>query len=182
MNNVLLNRFVALFFSLFLAFSCSDDDTPPEPVNNEYELDGTVFEIGTKMYWEFDAGQDNVNQIRLLEPLPESALYDLIMISPVYGPSSLDGTYVFSKTGDIGTYDLNFVHATDGVDDLLWYTNGDLGEKLVIQSMGESNGQDIYRILLSDFDLNYGYWDYLAGKWVSQGKKTFRLSYEGPIE
>ncbi|WP_424352643.1 hypothetical protein [Lutimonas sp.] len=106
----------------------------------------------------------------------------MIMISPVNGPSSLEGTYVYSKTGDIGTYDLKFVHATDGEDELLWYTNGEKGEVLSIQSMGERAGQKIYRIILSDFDLNYGYWDYLAGKWVSLGQKAFRLSYEGPIE
>ncbi len=182
MNSLLLHRSVLLVFSLFLALSCSDDDSPPEPINNEYELDGSVFEIRTDMYWESDVGQGEVSQIRLFEPLPDSALYDLIMISPVSGPSSLEGTYVYSKTGDIGTYDLNFIHATDGIDDLLWYTNGDSGEKLIIESMGERDGQEIYRVLLSEFDLNYGYWDYLAGQWVSLGQKTFRFSYEGPIE
>jgi len=182
MIKVLLRRLVALFFGLFLVFSCSNDDSPPEPINNEYELDGTLFEIRTNMFWDSEANDSGVDQIRLLEPIPDSALYDLIMISPVPGPSALEGTYVYSKTGDIGTYDLRFAHATDGVDDLLWYTNGDQGEKLQIEVMGKENGQNIYRILLSDFVLNYGYWDYLAGKWVSLGKKTFRLSYEGPIE
>jgi hypothetical protein len=182
MMRVLLHRLVALVFGLFLMFSCSGDDSIPEPINNEYELEGSLFEIRTNMYWESEGNEGNVDQIRLLEPLPDSALYDLIMISPVPGPSTLEGTYVFSKTGDIGTYDLIFAHATDGVDDLLWYTNGDQGEELQIEAMGQENGQDIYRILLSDFDLNYGYWDYLAGKWVSLGQKSFRLSYEGPIE
>lgn len=182
MNSRLLYRSVLLVFSLFLVLSCSDDDSPPEPINNEYELGGTVFEIRTNMYWESDVGQDEVDQIRLFEPLPDSSLYDLIIISPMSGPSSLEGTYVFSKTGDVGTYDLNFIHATDGMDDFLWYTNGDSGERLVIQSMGERGGQETYRILLSDFDLNYGYWNYLAGEWVSLGQKTFSFSYEGPIE
>ena len=182
MKRVLLHRLVALVFGLSLVFSCSGDDSPPEPINNEYELDGSLFEIRTNMYWESEANEDGVDQIRLLEPLPDSALYDLILFSPVPGPSTLEGTYVFSKTGDIGTYDLNFVHATDGVDNLLWYTNGDQGEKLQIKVMGKNNGQDIYRIELSDFLLNYGYWDYLAGKWISLGKKSFKLSYEGPIE
>ena len=171
-----------LVFSLFLVLSCSDDDSPPEPINNEYELDGTVFEIRRNMYWESDVEQGETDQIRLFEPIPDSALYDLIIISPVFGPSSLEGTYVFSKTGDIGTYDLNFIHATDGIDEFLWSTNGDSGEKLTIQSMGERDGQKIYRIILSGFNLNYGYWDYLAGQWVSLGQKTFKLSYEGPVE
>lgn len=182
MKSFLMHRSVVLVFSLFLTLSCSDDDSPPEPINNEYELDNTVFEIRTNMYWESDVGQSEVSQISLLEPLTDSSLYDMIMISPVNGPSSLEGTYVYSKTGDIGTYDLKFVHATDGGDELLWYTNGEKGEVLSIQSMGERAGQKIYRIILSDFDLNYGYWDYLAGQWVSLGQKAFRLSYEGPIE
>jgi hypothetical protein len=182
MKSFLVHRSVVLVFSLFLILSCSDDDSPPEPINNEYELDNTVFEIRTNMYWESDVGQGEISQIRLFEPLVDSSLYDMIMISPVNGPSSLEGTYVYSKTGDIGTYDLKFVHATDGEDELLWYTNGEKGEVLSIQAMGERAGQKIYRIILSDFDLNYGYWDYLAGQWVSLGQKTFRLSYEGPIE
>ena len=182
MKSLLYHRTFALVFSLFLAFSCSDDDKPIEPINNAYELDGATFQIRTNMYWESPDEQGAADQIRLLEPLPDSALYDMILISPVPGPSSLAGTYVFSKTGDIGTYDLKFVHQTDGVDDLLWYTNGDNGEKLQLQLMGKVDGQEIYRILLPDFNLNYGYWDYLAGKWVSLGQMTFTLSYEGPIE
>ena len=177
-----MRRSIILVFCLFHVFSCSDEKALPEPINNEYELDGEVFKIQTNMYWVSEEDQEGRDQIRLLEPLPNSALFDLIMITPVPGPSSLEGVYIFSKTGDIGTYNVEFVHATDGVGDLLWYTNGDQGEELEIQSMGKSNGQEIYRIILTDFDLNYGYWDYLASKWVSLGQKKFRLSYEGPIE
>ena len=182
MKIVLLNKVSLLIFSLLLALSCADEDAPLEPINNEYELDGALFEIETKMYWEDAKDQGDVDQIRLSEPLPDSNLNDMIILSPVPGPSSLEGTYLFSKTGDIGTYDLKFIHATDGQDDLLWYTNGDQGDELQIQVVGKKEGQDIYRILLSDFILNYGYWDYLAGKWISLGQKSFRLSYEGPIE
>ncbi len=171
---------ISLFFAVFLLFSCSDNDTPPEPINNEYELDGSLFVIETDMYWE--AGiQGGVDQIRLLEPLPDSALYDMIIISPYPGPSSIEGTYVYSKTEDIGTYDLIFVHATDRTDTTEWYTNGENGSSLEIQAMGKKDGQEVYRILIPEFTLNYGYWDYLAGKWVSLGQKAFRLSYEGPI-
>lgn len=182
MNSRFLYRPVALVFSLFLGFSCSEGDSPPQPINNEYELDNTVFEIRTNMYWETDVGQGKAKQIILFEPLVDSPLYDMIIISPVSGPSSLEGTYVYSKTGDIGTYDLKFVHATDGMDQLLWYTNGERGDVLDIQSMGKRDGKEVYRVLISDFDLNYGYWDYLAGHWVSLGQKAFRLSYEGPVE
>lgn len=170
------------FLSLFLVFSCSDDDAPLEPINNEYELEGEVFKIQTNMYWVAAEREEEKDQIRLKEPLPNSPLFDLIMITPVPGPSELDGVYIYSKTGDIGTYNLEFVHATNGTDELEWYTNGDQGEQLEIRSMGMASGEEIYRIMLTDFVLNFGYWDYLAGKWVSLGQKTFKMSYEGPIE
>ena len=182
MNNLLKYRSMILIFCLFLAFSCSDDDISIEPINNEYVLEAELFKINTNMYWGSEEDQGGNDQIRLFEPLPNSTLFDLIMITPVPGPSALEGTYIYSKTGDIGTYNLEFVHATDGVDELDWYTNGDQGEKLEIQSMGEINGQDIYRIIIPDFELNFGYWDFLAGKWVSLGQKSFRLSYEGSID
>lgn len=177
-----MSKLWLLIFSLLIALSCAEEDPPPEPINKEYELDGVLFEIKTNMYWKEATDQGELDQIRLLEPLFDSNLFDMIILIPIPGPSSLEGTYVFSKTADIGTYDLKFIHATDGQDDLLWYTNGDQGDELQIQAMGKKEGQDIYRILLSDFILNYGYWDYLAGKWVSLGQKSFRLSYEGPIE
>jgi len=182
MKRFLLHRSIVLVFSFFLAFSCSDDDSVPDPINNEYELDGALFEIKTKMYWESAGAAGSVDQIRLKEPMVEGDLFDMIIISPVPGPSSLEGTYIFSQTGDIGTYDLKFVHATDGVDNLEWFTNGDNGDRLEVQLMSNKNGQKIYRILIQEFNLNYGYWDYLASKWISLGKKPFMLSYEGPIE
>ena len=172
---------ILLVFALLLVFSCSDNDTPPEPINNEYVLDDSLFLIETELYWESSGAQGGVDQIRLMEPIPNSGLYDMIIISPVSGPSSIEGTYVYSKTEDIGTYDLVFIHATDGVDVSEWYTNGDLGASLEIKAMGKREGQEIFRVLIPEFTLNYGYWDYLAGKWVSLGQKAFRLSYEGPI-
>ncbi len=182
MNNLLIYRSILSVFSLLMVFSCSDDDSTIDPINNEYELEAERFVINTNMYWVFAEDQGGSDHIRLLEPLPNSALFDLIMITPVPGPTALEGAYTFSKTGDIGTYNLELVHATDGIDELEWYTNGDQGEKLEIQSMGKINGQEIYRIVIPDFALNFGYWDYLAGKWVSLGQKSFRLSYEGPID
>lgn len=168
-------------FGLTGLLSCSSSDSEPEPVNNEYELDGVLYGIRTDMFWESSNGQGGADHLRLLEPLPDSYLYDLILISPVPGPSSLEGTYVYSKTGDIGTYNLNFIHATNGEDDSLWSTNGDSGGQLLIQSMAKVDGREVYRIILPEFNLNYGYWDYLAGNWVSLGQKKFRLSYEGVI-
>lgn len=177
---VLFKR-ILLVFSALLVFSCSDNDSPPEPVNNQYELEGSIFMIETEFYRESSGSQGGVEQIRLMEPLPDSALYDIIIISPVPGPSSIEGSYVYSKTEDIGTYELVFIHATDGVETTEWYTNGDNGASLEIKAMGKKDGKEIYRVLIPEFTLNYGYWDYLAGKWVSLGQKVFRLSYEGPV-
>jgi hypothetical protein len=153
--------FFTLFASLMLMFSCSGSDTPPEPINNEYELDGEVFEITTEMYWVAIGNQGAVDQLRLLEPMLDSDLYNLIILSPKSSSSSLEGTYIFSKTGDVGTYNLEFVHATDGQSESQWFTNGDSGDRLEIELMGKQDGRDVYRITLSSFTLNYGYWDYL---------------------
>lgn len=174
-----------MYFTLFLFFSsllsCSDDDAPKDPIANEYELDEEVFPVNTEMYWEYSDDHGGIDQIRLKEPLAGSSLFDLIAISPVPGSESIEGIYVYSKTEDIGTYDLVFLHATDLDEELAWYTNGDAGGSLEITYMGKVEGKEVFRVIVSEFTLNYGYWDYLAGKWVSLGLKTFSLSYEGTI-
>lgn len=167
---------------LVLLVSCSDNDTIKDPLVSEYELSGELFSINANMYWANAITSGEVDQIRLMEPIPKSSLFDLIIISPVPGPDSLEGSYIFSKTGDIGTYDLVFVHNFDGEDEYRWLTNGENGEGLVIELDGVENGQNIYRLVIPNFTLNYGYWDYLAGKWVSEGQKQFKISYQGPIE
>lgn len=170
-----------LIFIFFTTFSCSSSDEVVEPLLSQYTLDGSQILIQTEMYRESSGEQGEADQIRLMEPLDDGGLYDLIIFSPVPSASQLEGVYVYSKTGDIGTYDLSFVHSTDGNDQWAWYTNGESGNKLEIQYMGKADGISQYRIVLDDFDLNYGYWDYLAGKWVSQGLKSFSFSYEGPL-
>lgn len=169
------------FLFVFLAFcsACSDDDPPLEPIDNEYSLDGETYAIASEMYWELKGGGE-VDEIRLLEPLLASDNDNLLVLRPNTGPSSVEGTYVYSQTGDVGTYDLVFVYNTDG-QAYSWLTNGESGAVLEIIKVGQSNGQNIYRVLVEDFVLNYGSWDYLSGKWVSQGTKEFSLSYEGRI-
>ena len=179
MNRRIFYFFLLCFTCWSLFVSCSDSDVQVEPVINEYELDGKVFDITTEMSWVKANDRQTEDQLRLLEPIPDSDLYDLIIFSPRSSSSQLEGTYVYSKTGDVGTYNLEFVHATDGQGDLEWYTNGDSGNSLEIAFVGRQEGRDIYRVTLSDFTLNYGYWDYLAGKWVSMGQKPFKLTYEG---
>jgi hypothetical protein len=179
--HVLLWRIVGAFM-LILLVSCSDNDTIKDPLVSEYELSGELFSIDTNMYWENADTSGEVDQIRLMEPIPNADLFDLIIISPVPGPDSLEGNYIFSKTGDIGTYDLVFVHAFDGEDKYQWLTNGENGEQLVIELDGVENGQNIYRLVIPNFTLNYGYWDYLAGKWILEGQKQFKISYQGPFE
>ena len=181
MNQRFLHAFLMLSACWLLLMSCSGSDDPPEPVSNEYELDQAVFEIKTQMFRVTTSDQGAVEQLRLLEPLPDSNLFDLIIISPKSGSSSLEGVYVYSKTGDVGTYNLEFVHATDGQGELEWYTNGDEGDRLEIELMGKKDGEEVYRVMIPSFILNYGYWDYLASKWVSYGQKSFKFTYEGFI-
>lgn len=162
--------------------SCSSSDTVKEPLVSEYELEDTVYGISTNMYWEKASASDEVDQLRLNELIPNTSLSNLIVIIPVPGPASLEGTYVYSSTGDIGTYDLVFVHEVDGEGEYKWLTDGDEGSELVIEYDGRVDGQDIYRLIIPGFTLNYGYWDYLSGKWISLGHKQFKISYQGPIE
>lgn len=182
MNQQYIVVSLVLFMSLGALLSCSGSDTPPEVIANEYELDQEVFQIQTDMYRLVDADEGAVQQLRLKEPLAGIEAYDLIIISPKSSSASLEGTYVYSQTGDIGTYNLEFVHALDVQGDSDWYTSGDEGRHLEISYMGKEDGQDIYRVVIPGFTLNYGYWDFLAGTWVSSGQKSFRLSYEGIIK
>lgn len=168
-------------FSIVIALSCASEDDVLEPIDNQYALDNSIFEIESSMYWEFSDAQGGIDEIRLLEPLPEDELGDMIILKPVPGPAELEGIYTFSKTGAVGTYDLNFIHGVDQQGDFEWNTNGDFGETLEIRLVEIIEGQKIYRVILSDFTLNYGYWDYLAAKWISMGQKSFQLSYQGPI-
>ncbi|UCE94062.1 MAG: hypothetical protein JSV73_01900 [Flavobacteriaceae bacterium] len=174
-------RWGVILFIFFAIFSCSSSDDVVEPLVSQYVLDGSQKLIQTEMYRESSGEQGDADEIRLLEPLDGTDLYDLIIFSPVPGGSELEGVYIYSKTGDVGTYDLSFVHSTDGNDQWVWYTNGENGLKLDIQYTGKKDGIRQYRIVLEDFELNYGYWDYLAGKWVSQGLKKFSFAYEGSL-
>ena len=82
MNQRFLHAFLMLSACWVLLVSCSGSDDPPEPVSNEYELDQAVFEIKTQMFRVTTSDQGAVEQLRLLEPLPDSNLFDLIIISP----------------------------------------------------------------------------------------------------
>lgn len=181
MNHRILYVFFVLFPCLGLLISCSSSDAPPDPLVNEYELDGETFSITTEMTWVEDGGQGAQNQLILREPLSDDSLYDLIILSPRSSSSSFEGTYVYSNTGDVGTYNLEFAHAVDDQGEWQWLTNGDNGDRLEIEYVGKQEGEDVYRIVLPSFILNYGYWDYLAGKWVSLGQKPFKLTYEGVV-
>ncbi|MGI9532421.1 hypothetical protein [Lutimonas sp.] len=182
----MIQRFVVVFLLVFMGcvslVSCSGSDTPTEAIENEYELDREVFQIQTDMYRVMGDNQGAIQQLRIREPLSNAETFDVIVISPKSSSGSLEGTYVYSQTGDVGTYNLEFVHALDNRGDSDWYTSGDDGERLEITYMGKEEGQDIYRVVISSFTLNYGYWDFLASKWVSSGQKAFKLSYEGIIE
>lgn len=181
MSGMYFYRFFVFLVLAVLLVSCSESEDVKEPLPNEYTIEDEVFEINTNMFWRDATAADESDQIRLMEPLAGSSLFDLIVMIPVTGPDAFEGTYVYSKTGDIGTYDLVFVHATDGNESFAWFTNGDTGSALEIEKAGKQGDQNVYRIAISDFTLNYGFWDYLAGKWISQGQKRFSFSYQGPV-
>jgi hypothetical protein len=143
-----LHQRVILILTSILLLSCSESDTIKDPLPSEYEIDNEKFEITTNMFWENATASGEADQIRLMEPIPDSSLYDLVILSPVPGPAELEGTYIFSKTGDIGTYNLVFVHATDGLDNYQWFTNGDTGGVLSIEPDGKENGQNRYRLVI----------------------------------
>ena len=161
--------------------SCSDGDTPAEDLESLYELDGKSFPIRSQLYWEETGADSRQDQIRLREPLPGSSVDDLIILTPISGSGDLEGSYVYSKTGDIGTYDLIFVHGLNADEDFEWTTNGESGSRLEISKVGKIDGQVVYTVQIASFRMNCGYWNYLAGEWVSIDFKDFVFQYQGTI-
>lgn len=161
--------------------SCSDSDSPPADLESFYALDGKSFPIRSELFWEETGAESRPDQIRLREPVPGSSVYDLVILTPISGSGDLEGSYVYSKTGDIGTYDLIFVHGVNADDDFEWTTNGESGSRLEIAKVGKVDGRMVYTLQISSFRLNCGYWNYLAGEWVSIDFKEFIYQYQGPI-
>jgi hypothetical protein len=63
-----------------------------------------------------------------------------------------------------------------------WITDGDMGSTLEIIRAGSRDGKPLYTIRIDNFDLNYGFYDFLGDAWVSLGVKKFKFQYQGIID
>ena len=175
-------RYCFAFIFFFSLFGCSDDEVDPTFVESEFWLDQNLYSIETNLYWQkvSEAGQED--QIRLLQEVSQDGETDMIIVIPVVGSGELEGSYIYSKTRDVRTYDLVYVRNIDEKDNFEWITNGNSGSTLTIVRAGYENGKPIYTVIIEDFELNYGFYDFLGDKWVSLGVKQFNFQYQGIIE
>ena len=164
---------------MWFGISCSGEAEAFLPLESAYTLGGQDYKIESKMYF-IDGVKGEPDQLRLEQNIPGQEGKDVIVLLPVQGPGEIDGSYLFSKTGDIGTYDLVYLKNRQG-DAYDWITNGDTGAKLKIVYEGIQEGQETYTLILEDFDLNYGNWDFIGGKWNSKGNIPFSFQYQGVI-
>ena len=165
---------------MWLGLSCSDDGGQFVPLDSAYTLGEQDFKIDSRMYFVKGA-KGEPDQLRLEQTIPGQDGPDVIVFLPVKGPGELEGSYLFSRTSDIGTYDLVYLKNRNG-QSFEWMTNGDSGARLEIVYEGVREGQPTYSLTLSDFDLNYGNWDFIAGKWNSMGNLPFSFQYQGVIQ
>lgn len=151
-------------------------------MESEFELDGSLFKIESNLFWEKADGPGEEDQIRLVEQVSENGQKDMIVLVPVLGSGKLEGSFIYSKTGDVRTYNIVYVRNIQSNNKYDWITNGNLGSPLQIVKAGSENGSPVYTIRIEDFDLNYGFYDLLGDKWVSLGTKKFRFQYQGTID
>jgi len=161
---------------------CSEDDVDPTFVESEYELDGKRYSIDSNLFFTKAAEAGEEDQIRLIQETSPDGQQDMILFIPVQGSGRFEGSYIYSKTGDIRTYNVVYVRNMQSDDSFDWVTNGDQGSPMQIIRAGSQNGEPVYTIIIEDFDLNYGFYDFLGDKWVSLGIKKFRFQYQGTID
>jgi hypothetical protein len=167
----------------FLAlWGCSDEEVDPTFVESEFRLNGALFKIDGNMYWHRAEQAGEEDQIRLLQEVSTDGEKDMIVLIPVLGSGDLEGSYIYSKTGDIRTYNIVYVRDIENKNSFEWITNGNFGSPLSITRAGSDNGEPVYTLKIEDFELNYGFYDFLGDKWVSQGVKDFSFQYQGVIE
>ena len=175
-----------LLFSAYVFFSalsgCSEEEVDPTFVESEFRLDDVLFKIETNMYWQQAGEPGEEDQIRLLQEVSGNGDKDMIVLIPVLGSGSLEGSYIYSKTGDIRTYNAVYVRNIENENSFEWITNGNFGSPLTIVRAGSENGEPVYTLKIEEFELNYGFYDFLGDKWVSLGVKNFSFQYQGVIE
>lgn len=161
---------------------CSDEEVDPTFVESEFRLDDALFKIETNIYWHRTGEAGEEDQMRLLQEVSEDGETDMIVLVPVVGSGTLEGSYIYSKTGDIRTYNVVYVRDIEDKNNFEWITNGNFGSPLTIVRAGSENGEPVYTLKIEDFELNYGFYDFLGDKWVSLGVKNFSFQYQGAIE
>jgi hypothetical protein len=171
-----------LILALLISSACSEEEMDPEIIESEYELDGKVYSIETNLFWVRSDRAGEEDQLRLIQETSGEGEEDMIVLIPVQGDGRLEGSYIYSKTGDIRTYDIVYVKNIENKNSFEWITNGDVGSPLQIIRAGSVNGKPRYTVLIDDFDLNYGFYDFLGDAWVSLGIKKFRFQYQGTID
>ena len=182
MKRTWMVRFCLVFMTFLALWGCSDEEVDPTFVESEFRLNGALFKIDSKMYWQRAEESGEEDQIRLLQEVSTSGEMDMIVLIPVLGSGDLEGTYIYSNTGDIRTYNIVYVRDIENKNSFEWITNGNFGSPLTITRAGSDNGEPVYTLKIKDFELNYGFYDFLGDKWVSLGVKDFSFQYQGVIE
>lgn len=173
---------IAALMALMTLSACSEDEVDPTVVDSEYELDGRLFKIESDLFWVKSGQAGEEDQIRLIQETSGDGDRDMIVLIPVLGNGKLEGSYIYSKTGDIRTYDIVYVKNIKNQNSYDWITNGESGSALQIVRAGSRDGEPVYTLRIEDFDLDYGFYDFLADTWVSKGIKKFRFQYQGSID
>jgi len=151
--------------------------------NNTYDLDGTEMPITSNAFWYDASAMGGTIYIRFLADVAGQDNPNLLKLYPESGPNPIQGTYTWDDSGDIGTYDAGMTANYAGFS-FDWTTKGDNGDNLKIELVYEDTNSDnnIYDITLSSYTLNYGNWDWAIPAFVSEGTKSFSVSYRGAID
>lgn len=162
----------------------SSIDVTVDSPDNKYTLDGSDLPVTGNAFWYDATAMGGTVYLRILGDVSGQDNPNLIKLYPVSGTNPLQGTYTQSDSGDVSTYDAGMTANYAGFS-FDWTTRGDVGADLVIELVYEnpSNAErNIYDIKLTSYTLNYGNWDWSIPAFVSEGTKSFSLSYRGMID
>jgi len=150
--------------------------------DNKYVLDGSDMPLTSNAFY-YEDPQSGLVYIRFLADVTGQDNPNLIKLYPVAGPNVIQGTYTYSDSGDIGTYDAGMTSNYAGFN-YDWTTNGDSGLEMEIELVyeGETTIENVYDITLTSYTLNYGNWNFANFTWDSLGTKSFSITYRGVID
>ena len=179
-----LKTILFVFVATAVLVSCSDDDDDDKVEPNEFTIDGTTTAITKAPFWVAANPAHGIlnDYIRFENPISGGSTVDLFKLTPISGTNPLEGSYTYSNSGDVNTYNLVHTHNQEGFS-YDWTTNGESGSVLEIEFIdeGASTG-NIYDISISKFTLDYGNWDFATFTWVSEGTKELVFHYRGVID